>query len=294
VKRLNVMASRVILAGCALAGAAPLHGQEKTTDWPRFRGPGGCGTSGNMGLPLTWSADENVLWRTALPGPGASSPILVGEKVFLTCYSGYNVPGAGQGEMGQLKLHVVCANRDNGKILWDCEVVPRLPEQARIRETHGYASSTPVAEGDRLYVFFGKSGVFAFDLEGNQLWRGDVGSDLHGWGSAASPIVHEGRLYWMHESRGIAYCAQAMTGSIVYEQQIERAGQIYVSPVLADGRLYYLSRTGRTYVLPAVAKYELLAVNDLGDPSMFNASPAVADNRLLIRSDKFLYCLGLP
>jgi hypothetical protein len=63
--------------------------------------------------------------------------------------------------------------------------------------------------------------------------------------------------------------------------------------VLAEGRLYYVSRDGRTFVLPATPKYELLAVNDLRDGSTFNASPAVAGNRLLIRSDKFLYCLGL-
>jgi hypothetical protein len=96
----------------------------------------------------------------------------------------------------------------------------------------------------------------------------------------------------MHDSRGIAFCAEALTGKIVYEERIERADQVYASPVLADGRLYYISRSGRTFVVAAAPKYELLAVNDLGNAGMFNASPAVTGNRLILRSDKFLYCLG--
>ncbi|MDY0171024.1 MAG: serine/threonine protein kinase, partial [Thermoguttaceae bacterium] len=71
-----------------------------------------------------------------------------------------------------------------------------------------------------------------------------------------------------------------------------RAGQFYASALLADGRLYYLTRQGKTFVLATRPQFEQLALNDLSDGSVFNASPAVADNRLLIRSDKYLYCLG--
>lgn len=417
----------LLVAGCLPLGVeARLFGQDKPGDWPQFRGPGGQGVSSAKGLPLTWSATENVVWKTELLGPGTSSPIVIGSRVFLTCWTGYNVPRQ-PGSMDELKLHVVSLNRDDGKTMWTREVAPRLPEQARIRENHGYASSTPVSDGERVYVFFGKSGVFAFDLAGKQLWRADVGSELNGWGSAASPVlhgslvivnasvesqslvaldrttgkevwrargireawntpvlvpvaggktelvvamlgkvlgfdpdtgeqlwscandigwyivpgvvahdgviwsiggrsgvaavavraggrgnvtqthrlwtslkgsnvtspvIHEGHLYWMHDGLGIAYCAEAKSGKIVYEERVERAGQVYASPILADGRLYYISRTGRTYVVAARPKYELLATNDLGDPSTFNASPAVTGDRLLIRSDRFLYCLG--
>jgi outer membrane protein assembly factor BamB len=426
-RQFHMMALRLTLTGC-LFGAPMLWAQEGSTDWPQFRGPGGRGTSANTGLPVTWSVDENVVWRTALPGPGASSPVVIGDRIFVTCYSGYAVGGSGRGEMSQLKLHVVCLDRNSGAIVWNRDVTPHLPEQTRIREDHGYASGTPAAESDRVYAFFGKSGVLAFDFEGNQLWRTEVGSQLHGWGSGASPVlfgdllivnasveseslvalnkrtgkqvwraggireawnspllvplkdgahelaiampqkvlgfdpatgkqlwdcandirwyiapsmvaddgviwslggrsgvaavavraggrgdvtgthrlwtsekgsnvsspvVHEGHLYWMHESRGVAFCAEAMTGRIVYEERIERAGQVYASAVLADGKLYYVSRNGRTFVVAASPRYELLAVNDLGDAGTFNASPAVTGNRLLIRSDRFLYCLGL-
>ncbi|MCA9225377.1 MAG: serine/threonine protein kinase, partial [Planctomycetales bacterium] len=82
------------------------------------------------------------------------------------------------------------------------------------------------------------------------------------------------------------------TGEVVYEQRLERAGQVYASALLADGRLYYLTREGKTFVLAAKPEFEQLAVNDLNDRSTFNGSPVPAGNRLLIRSDKYLYCLG--
>src|SRR5262245_25885399 len=154
-------------------------------DWPQFRGPGGLGVSTATGLPTTWSQTENIVWKTELPGPGTSSPVILGDKIFLTCYTGYNVPGQSRGDMNQLKLHLLCLDRPSGKILWTTDIAPSLPEQETIRDDHGYASSTPATDGERIYVFFGKTGVFAFNLAGKQLWRTDVGSRLHGWGSAA-------------------------------------------------------------------------------------------------------------
>src|SRR5688500_10840356 len=158
--------------------------------WMQFRGPGGQGVTTERGLPTTWSATDNIAWKTPLPGPGTSSPLLVGDKIYLTAYSGFNVPGQ-PGDMADLNRHLVCLDRKSGKLLWKNDVAAELPEQERIRDDHGYASSTPASDGQRIYCFFGKSGVFAFDLAGKQLWQADVGSELHGWGSAASPVLHE-------------------------------------------------------------------------------------------------------
>ena len=395
-------------------------------DWPRFRGPSGMGTSGATGLPVTWSDNENIIWKTPLPGPGASSPIVFGDRIYVTCYTGYLVPDQPGGSLDELKRHLIAVRRDNGKIMWD-EVVPaKLPEESRIRD-HGYAANTPAADADRVYVFFGKSGVFAYDHDGGQLWQADVGSKTSGWGTAASPVLYkdlvfinasveseslvaldrqtgdekwraggireswntpvivtadsgreelviaakgqvlafdpdsgaslwscetditwymvptavtadgivyylggrsgvaglavraggsgdvtathrlwtsmkgsnvtspvylDGHLYWMHEKLGVAYCAKADTGEVVYEQRLDRAGQVYASPLLADGRIYYLTRNGRAFVLSATPRFEQLAANEFSDRSLFNASPAVAGNRILLRSDKYLYCVG--
>jgi len=109
----------------------------------------------------------------------------------------------------------------------------------------------------------------------------------------SSPILHEGHVYWAHESEGIAYCVEAKTGQVVYGERLEQAGQIYPSPVLADGKLYYTSRGGRTFVLAARPKFELLATNDLGRVGAFTASPAVAGGCLFLRSDQWLFCIGV-
>jgi outer membrane protein assembly factor BamB len=406
--------------------SAAIPAAETSADWPQFRGPSGMGTSGETGLPVTWSKSENIVWQTDLPGAGTSSPIIVGERIFVTCYSGYNMPGRGGGSQEHLKREVVCLNRADGKIRWAKEVETKLPEQDRIRDDHGYASSTPAADGERVYVFFGKSGVAALSHEGKQLWQADVGDKIHGWGSAASPVLyenlvivnasvesdslfafdkasgreawrargireswntpllvktdagktelivaimgkvlgfdplsgdqlwscntdiawymvpslvahdgivyciggrtggalavraggqgdvtrthrlwtgkkgsnvtspiyHDGHLYWMHENLGIAYCAEAKTGKMVYEERVPRASQIYASPLLADGRLYYLSRQGRAYVVAAKPEYEQLAVNELGERGIFDAGPVAAAGRLYLRTNQRLYCIG--
>ena len=159
-------------------------------DWPQFRGPGGLGTSPDTSLPATFSSEQGVAWKTELPGAGTSSPIFVGRHIFLTAYTGYNVPGQPQGAQEDLKRHVLCLDRTTGKIVWQKDVPSKLPEQDKIRDGHGYASATPVGDGKHVFTFFGKAGVFAMDLTGKVLWQADVGDGLNGWGSAASPILH--------------------------------------------------------------------------------------------------------
>jgi outer membrane protein assembly factor BamB len=158
-------------------------------DWPQFRGPLGQGVSQETGLPVTWGPQENVAWKVELPGAGGSEPIVIGERIYVACYSGYGVQGQSQGSLDDLRRQLVCLSRQDGKVLWTKEVPTKQPEQATIREQHGYASSTPAADSQRVYAFYGKSGVFAFDHAGNPLWHADVGDGLNGWGSAASPIV---------------------------------------------------------------------------------------------------------
>ncbi len=162
-------------------------------DWTQFRGPGGSGTSSDTGLPTTWSDKENLLWRTALPGPGSSSPIVVGKRVYLTCYTGYGLE-KGKGDMQKLMRHLVCVSRDRGDILWVRDFKALLPESDYVdaNETeHGYSSSTLASDGKRLYAFFGKSGVHCLDLDGKEIWHSSVGSTVHGWGSANSPVLYQ-------------------------------------------------------------------------------------------------------
>lgn len=162
-------------------------------EWVQFRGNSANGISSAEEIPLTWSDSESVLWKTALPGPGSSSPVISGDRVFLTSYSGYGVGDGDPGELESLVRHLICLSRRDGKVLWVKDVPARLPEdpyRGYISE-HGYASNTPVVDDDSVFVFFGKTGVLAFDHDGNERWRTSVGreSSNRRWGSASSLIL---------------------------------------------------------------------------------------------------------
>jgi outer membrane protein assembly factor BamB len=108
-----------------------------------------------------------------------------------------------------------------------------------------------------------------------------------------TPVYYAGHLYWANE-HGMANCIETRNGKLVYTERIEpSSGRIYASGVLAEGRLYYVSREKGTYVVAAKPKFELLAHNTINDDSsVFNATPALEDGRIYLRSDKFLYCVG--
>jgi outer membrane protein assembly factor BamB len=179
---------------CVLAlvfTTATLHAAT-STDWPRFLGPTGAAIVAESKVPLKWSDSENIVWKAEMPGPGSSSPIVFGDKVFITCWTGYG-DKEGANDMSKLTRHLLCLNRADGKVLWDAKVpsaVEEDPWRGYITE-HGYATHTPVTDGEHVYVFFGKSGALAFDMTGKQLWQTSCGtsSGRMRWGSAASPIL---------------------------------------------------------------------------------------------------------
>jgi outer membrane protein assembly factor BamB len=144
-----------------------------------------------------WSDSEGVLWRRQLPGPGSSSPIVVGGSVLVTCYSGYAETVESPGRMENLVRHVVCFDRDSGREKWSIAVPADQPEskyEGGNNTWHGYSSSTPVSDGRRVYVFFGRSGVHCLDLDGGKVWHASVGTGHTGWGSGASPVLADGRV----------------------------------------------------------------------------------------------------
>lgn len=165
-------------------------------DWTQFRGPGAAGSSDDKGLPTKWSATENLVWRIELPGAGSSSPIVLGEKIYLTCYSGYGVSRNNPGDMDDLTRYLVCLDRKTGKIEWKKSFKSEGRESSYQGNgaRHGYSSSTPTTDGERLYVFFGKMGVYCFNLDGEQVWHQSVGTGIHKWGSSNSPVLYKNVL----------------------------------------------------------------------------------------------------
>ncbi|MEM8678088.1 MAG: PQQ-binding-like beta-propeller repeat protein [Planctomycetota bacterium] len=162
-------------------------------DWLRFRGANGSGVISDGAFAAQWDDETNIRWKTALPGPGASSPIVLGDRVYLTCYTGYGVDRENPGEPAALQRHLLAVDRNNGEIVWTATVPSAHdedPYEGFITE-HGYASSTPVTDGTQIYVFFDKTGVAAFDLDGKQVWLTNVGtlSDPYKWGGGASAML---------------------------------------------------------------------------------------------------------
>ncbi|MDA1054468.1 MAG: PQQ-binding-like beta-propeller repeat protein [Planctomycetota bacterium] len=207
-------------------------------DWSRFRGPNGSGVSADTAaVPTTWSETENLKWKVALPGPGSSSPIIVGDRIFVTCWSGYGVDRGNPGDQKELRRHLICLDRNSGKTIWSKAVEPVLPEDnyGGMFAEHGYASHTPVSDGERIYVYFGKSGALAFDMEGNQLWQTKIGteSDRRGWGSASSPVLYEDKVIVTASAESQAVVAlDKATGKEVWRQEAAGLGSTWGTPVM--------------------------------------------------------------
>jgi len=190
------------LAVAAFAADAP---------WPQFRGPGSNGVAEERGLPERWSETENVVWKTAVPGAGWSSPVVAGGRIFLT-----SVIASGEQEAPKKGLYfggnrgkpsdehrwmVYAYDFETGKLGWERQVHRAVPEAARhLKNT--YASETPVTDGERIYTYFGGAGLFCFDLNGKPLWekRWPVRETRYGWGTSASPVLHEGRVYVVNDN----------------------------------------------------------------------------------------------
>lgn len=203
-------------------------------DWVGFRGLSAGGASEDKGLPTTWSATENVIWKTELPGPGASSPIVTGNKVLVTCYRGTQ-----GGSSANLERVLVCADRASGKVLWTAEVKGASNEDRAGGQlmSHGFASSTPVTDGKSVFVLFGKSGVLAFDLDGKQLWQTSVGtgSAQNGWGSASSPVLYKDMVIVNAGAEGQAVIAlDKETGNEVWKAPAEGLEGCWATPILVD------------------------------------------------------------
>jgi outer membrane protein assembly factor BamB len=211
----------------------------RADDWLRFRGPNGSGIS-DAHLPTTWSETENLRWKAKLPGFGSSSPIVVGSRVFVTCYSGYGV-GGGSGHLDALRRHLVCVARGTGQILWTQTVNAGSPEDdsSGYLTEHGYASNTLTSDGERVYVFFGKSGVIAFDLEGKKLWTAEVGKESSDrrWGSAASLILCGDLLVVnaSEESNSIR-ALDKRTGKQVWKAEAKLLELAYGTPALVTAK----------------------------------------------------------
>lgn len=169
--------------------------------WPRWRGPSGQGLVAGSGYPDTWSATENVLWRTAVPGRGNSSPIVWADRIFLT--TAYD---------GGRRLSLLAYRRSDGGLLWERAAPDGSLE--RVHQKNGHASATPATDGERIYVSFGSRGLMAFDFDGQLVWHQDLGPMGNYHGTAGSPLLYRDRVILYQDHGGDSFIAafDARTG----------------------------------------------------------------------------------
>ncbi len=288
--------SLCVIALCSSTSAAAAQ----APGWPGFRGPTRDGIAHSAEPPTTWSDSENIVWKTELPGPAASSPVVVGDRIYVTCYGGYGV-GDDYGEPEKLERHLVCVAGDTGEVLWHRVVPGPLAKPARRVQLseHGFASPTPVTDGERIYLYFGAAGAFAFDLDGAMLWKRGLGVVPEDgptatnqvvrngaalslrWGSAASPLLHEGLLIInASEQSNSIRALDAATGELRWKRESPNLEGCATSPMIAgegEGRVLVIGLAGEVWGLAPMSG-DLLWSVETGTRGGMSPTP-VADAR---------------
>jgi hypothetical protein len=198
-------------------------------NWPQFRGPS-AGVVEDQALPDAWSSSQNVAWRVEIPGRAWSSPIVWGDRIFVTSAvseGDTEVPRkglylGGNRDKPSDKTHrwmVYCIDFSSGKILWERLAHTGTPQHpVHLKNTYG--SETPVTDGERVYAYFGSVGLFCYDMDGNSLWSQKWGSfkTRYNWGTAASPALYQDRLFIVNDNdeQSFVVALDAKTGREIW------------------------------------------------------------------------------
>ncbi len=210
-------------------------------NWPQFRGTQSGVAPDNPSLPVRWSQTQNVVWKARIPGRSWSSPVVWGDHVFVTSVINLKTPDEplksvsdyrGLSWNGTLDQYSIATTTDvhrwvlydvdfkSGRIRWERVLHEAVPSQPK-HEKNTYFSETPVTDGERVYVYSGSIGLFAFDLSGKPVWSKPMPAveSRMGWGTAASPVVYNGRLYIVNDNEEQSYLAayEARSGREVWK-----------------------------------------------------------------------------
>lgn len=254
--------------------------------WPQFRGPGALGVSDEPSLPDVWSTTDNVAWKADIPGRGWSSPVVWGGRVFLTtCVSDGKEATAKKGlymggeRKASADVHhwlVLALDAGTGRVLWQREAHHGVPETP-VHLKNSYASETPVTDGERVYAYFGNVGVFCFGMDSAPLWSKKLGiyKTMFGWGTAASPVLHDGRLYVVddNEQHSFLVALDAKTGDEIWRVDRDEKSNWATPFVWQNEKRTELvtagSRHVRSYSLDGKLLWEFKGMSSLTIPTPF-------------------------
>lgn len=198
----------------------------RADDWPMWRGPANDGHSSEANIPLKWSATENIAWKVAISGKGHSSPVVFGDRIFLTtCLQ------------QEQKRVLICLDRKTGAALWQRDAVTAPLE--RKHSLNNYASSTPATDGKHVWVTFLEFPdirVLCYDMEGNLVWSKSPGTfkSVHGWGS--SPILYKDMVIVNCDQDAVAYLVafDQLTGEERWRTDRPNRTRSYCNPIIVD------------------------------------------------------------
>jgi len=224
------MYNAVVIAAAMAVLPLPARGAGVGLDpldqWPQWRGPLATGVAPRANPPVTWSEQENVRWKTSIPGKGHATPIIWGDRVFLTTAADHgeplpppslHSPGAHDNvpAVYRQRFMLLAVDRRNGAVIWERTLRTARPHESA-HETGSWASNSPVTDGERVFAFFGSQGLYALDVDGNLLWQTDLGDMqvLHGHGEGASPVLYGDTLVvnWDHEGESFVTALDKRTG----------------------------------------------------------------------------------
>lgn len=182
-------------------------------DWPAWRGPTGQGFCEEKDIPVTWSDQENVKWKVPLAVQGNSTPVIWGDKIFLT-----------QANKGGSQRSLLCLARADGKVLWQVDVAYTEPE--RNWDPNWYGNASPALDGERAIVSFGSAGMYCYDFDGKEVWkRTDLGKWEHAFGNGSSPVLYgDLAILWCGpndppKGRNFLIAVNKKTGETVWEEE---------------------------------------------------------------------------
>ena len=268
------------LIACSLQPAALAE-----DGWNQFRGPA-AGVAEDKNLPDTWSSTENVVWKVDIPGRGWSSPVVAGDRIYLTSVIATQAEEApkkglyfgGNREAAPPDDHrwmVYCVDWKSGKLLWEREVRNGKAPSRHLKNS--YASETPVTDGERVYAYFGSAGVFCLDRDGKLLWSQPFNNYKmrYGWGSAASPILHQGRLYIVddNDEQSFLVALDAKTGKQIWRVARDEASNWATPFVWENSKRTEIVTAGtkrvRSYDLDGKLLWEFGGLSSIAIPTPF-------------------------
>lgn len=253
---------------CALIGATTIA-DANSPHWPEWRGPFLNGMA-RGDAPTSWDAAKNIKWKAEIPGRGHSTPVVWGDKIFLTTavpigkapapppadaqggqQRGRGGPGGGAGPLVEHRFDVLCLDRKTGKVVWQKTAKVATPHEGFHRAYGSFASNAPITDGRNLYAFFGSRGVFCYDLNGKLIWQQDLGVQMKmrlQFGEGSGPALDNERLYLIfdQEAGSFVVALDKRTGKEVWRAQRDEQSS-WSTPLIVE-------HGGRRQVIIAATK----------------------------------------